>query len=121
MKKMMMAGLAVIAGAVLATASMAYPADVDILMIDLQPDNGIHVMARTPDGPDLLMAADLLAEAYVVPDGVASAAITTFQSASLPDRVVALGGVSDLMVDDAMRLWRAQTVDAFTVSPDLLI
>lgn len=121
MKRMIMAGLAAIAGAMLATASMAYDANVDVVMMGPQPDVGIYDLALVPDGADLLIASHVLVEADVVPDGLTAAAIASFQMASLTEPMATRGGVSDLMVDDAMRLWRSRTVDAFTVSPDLLI
>lgn len=122
MKRTFMCGLAAIVGLVtMAGAAMAHHADVDVMTMDLQPDVGFYEMTLMPDGADLLMGADVLAEVDVAPDGLTGAAIMAVQAASLTEPMATRGAASSTMVDDAMRLWRARTVDAFTVSPDLLI
>ena len=120
MKEFAMAGLAAIVGLVtMAGAAMAH--DVDVLVMDLQSDVGIYELTLMPDGADLLMGVDVLAEVDVAPDGLTGAAIMAVQAASLTEPMATRGAASSTMVDDAMRLWRVRTVDAFTMSPDLLI
>jgi hypothetical protein len=116
-----MAGLASLAISVMATAPMANIADVDVLLIDLQPDVGIYQLSLLRDEVDLMQSIDVLVTIDVVSDGLAAAAIDAFQTVSLADPMATRGGASDLMVEDAMRLWRTRTIDAFTVSPDILI
>jgi LPS sulfotransferase NodH len=119
MKRTFMCGLAAIVGMVtMAGAAMAHDAEVNVMTMDLQPDVGIFELTLMPDGADLLMGADVLAEVDVAPDGLTGAAIMGVQAVSL---MATRGAASSTMVDDAMRLWRARTVDAFTISPDLLI
>lgn len=122
MKRTFMCGLAAIVGLVtMAGAAMAHHADVDVMMMDLQPDVGFYDMTLMPDGADLLMVADVLAEVDGAPDGLTGAAIMAVQAVSKTEPMSTRGAASSTMVDDAMRLWRVRTVDAFTVSPDLLI
>lgn len=118
MKRTFMCGLAAIVGLVtMAGAAMAQNAEVDVLMLDLQPDVGIYELSLMPDGADLLMGADV----NVLSEGMSGSAIASVQAASVTEPLATRGTASSTMVDDAMRLWRARTVDAFTVSPDLLI
>lgn len=121
MKKLFLAGLASIAGVMLAGAAMAHTDDVDVMMIELQPNVSVFQLSLSPDGDDLLMTADVFAEIDVVPDSLTGAAVANFQLVTRTDHLATRGGASDSMVDDAMRLWRVRAIDAFTVSPDLLI
>ena len=122
MKRTFMCGLAAIVGLVtMVGAAMAHDAEVNVMKMDLQPDFGIYELTLMPDGADLLMGADVLAEVDVAPDGLTGAAIVAVQAVSLMEPMAKRGAASSTMVDDAMRLWRARTVDVFTVSPDLLI
>lgn len=122
MTRMLQCGLAAIFGLVtMASAAMAHHADVDVMTMDLQPDVGFYEMTLTPDGADLLMGADVLAEVDVAPDALTGAAIMAVQAVSLTEPMATRGAVSSGNVDDAMRLWRVRTVDTFTTSPDLLI
>ncbi|MEH6521210.1 hypothetical protein [Sulfitobacter sp.] len=122
MKRTFMCGLAAIVGLMtMGCAAMAHQVDVDVLKMDLQPDIGIYELWNVPDVADLLMAVNVLAKVDVVPDNLAHADIVAVQWVSLTESMAMRGTASSTMVDDAMRLWRARTVDAFTVSPDLLI
>jgi hypothetical protein len=120
MTKFAMVGMAAIVGLV-AMAGTAMAHDIDVLVMDVQPDVGIYELTLMPDGADLLMGVAVLAAVYVVPDGLDGAAIMVVQTASLTEPLATRGAASSTMVDDAMRLWRVRTVDAFTTSPDLLI
>lgn len=122
MKRTFMCGLAAIVGLVtMVGAAMAHDAEVNVMKMDLQPDVGIYELTLMPDGADLLMVADVLAEVDVAHDGLTGAAIVAVQAVSLMEPMATRGAASSTMVDDAMRLWRARSVDVFTVSPDLLI
>ncbi|MEP4950069.1 MAG: hypothetical protein ABJU46_03735 [Paracoccaceae bacterium] len=120
MKKLARSIGAAIYGVILmAGAALAH--DDGVMTMDLQPNVGIYELTLMPDGADLLMGADVLAVVDVVPDGLAGAAIMAVQAVSLTELMATRGAASSTMVDDAMRLWRVRAVDAFTVSPDLLI
>lgn len=122
MKMFAMAGLAAIVGLMTLTLTGAAVAhDVDVLTMDLQPDVGIYELTMLPDGSHLLMGEVVLAEVDVAPDGLTGAAIMAVQAVALTEPMATRGAASSTMVDDAMRLWRARTADAFTLSPDLLI
>lgn len=122
MKKFALAGMAAIVGLVtMVGAAMAHHADVDALMMNLQPEVSIYELSLLPDGADLLKTADVLVEVDVVPDGLTGATIATVQATSLTEPLATRGVASSTIVDDAMRLWRTRTVDVFTVAPDLLI
>lgn len=119
MKKMFMGGLAAIAGLMMAGAAMAH--SVDVLMMELQPDTAVYELTLVPDGAGLMAGAEVLAELDFVQDSLSVAEIAVFQTVSLTNHLATRGAAADSMVDDAMHLWRVRTIEAFTVSPDLLI
>lgn len=116
MRRTFMCGLAAIVGLVtMAGAAMAHHTDVDVLMLDLQPNVGIYELSLMSEH------AAVLAEIEVTPDVAPVAAVVALQSTSLTEPLTRRGAASSTMADDAMRLWRARTVAAFTISPGLLI
>lgn len=117
MKKIAMAGLAAVLGLVALTgAAMAQPADVDAMVVGLQPDVGIYELSQLTDGDEL--ALDVLFDVDVAPDRLTLATVLPVPEAT---PMAARGSASSTMVDDAMRLWRVRTADAYTSSPGLLI
>ena len=120
MKKLMVGLLVSIAGMALATASMAFDGNYDVLVGQLHGD-GKPALVQMGDGDALTLHIVEVADVDVGPDGTFVPDGANIQMMVLTKATAVTGGGAAPQVVDLLLVWRTRAVAGFAVPHDLLI